>query len=103
MSSSSSGEEKLDEAANKKLQDKNKTVELIASRREERLQLQEKLEHEERELKELKRQDKQLQDILKDEEVKLNRLDVELDNRLNHLREEYFLTFEGAKENIVLK
>ncbi|UGB32643.1 chromosome segregation protein SMC [Metabacillus sp. B2-18] len=103
MSSSSSGEEKLDEAANKKLQDKNKTVELIASRREERLQLQEKLEHEERELKELKRQDKQLQDILKDEEVKLNRLDVELDNRLNHLREEYFLTFEGAKEKYTLE
>ncbi|MFD2212882.1 chromosome segregation protein SMC [Metabacillus endolithicus] len=103
MSSSSSGEEKLDEAANKKLQDKNKTVELIASRREERLQLQEKLEHEERELKELKRQDKQLQDILKDEEVKLNRLDVELDNRLNHLREEYFLTFEGAKEKYSLE
>jgi len=103
MSSSSSGEEKLDEAANKKLQDKNKTVELIASRREERLQLQEKLEHEERELKELKRQDKQFQDILKDEEVKLNRLDVELDNRLNHLREEYFLTFEGAKEKYSLE
>ena len=82
---------------------KNKTVELIASRREERLQLQEKLEHEERELKELKRQDKQLQDILKDEEVKLNRLDVELDNRLNHLREEYFLTFEGAKEKYSLE
>ncbi|WP_226665736.1 chromosome segregation protein SMC [Metabacillus litoralis] len=103
MTSSSSGEEKLEEAANKKLQDKNKTIELIASRREERLQLHEKLEYEERELKELKRQDKQLRDILKDEEVKLNRLDVELDNRLDHLREEYLLTFEGAKEQYVLE
>lgn len=103
MYSSSSGEEKLEEAARNKLQDKNKTIELIASRREERLQLHEKLEFEERELKELKRQDKQLQDILKDEEVKLNRLDVELDNRLNHLREEYLLTFEGAKEKYKLE
>ncbi len=102
MTSSSSGEEKLEEAATKKLQDKNKTIELIASRREERLHLQEKLEYEESELKEIKRQDKQLQDILKDEEVKLNRLDVELDNRLNHLREEYFLTYEGAKEKFAL-
>lgn len=103
MTSSSSGEEKLEEAAKMKLQDKTKTVELIASRREERLQLQEKLENEERELKELKRQDKQLRDILKDEEVKLNRLDVELDNRLNHLREEYFLSYEGAKEQYTLE
>lgn len=103
MNSSSSGEEKLEEAAKMKLQDKTKTIELIASRREERLQLQEKLENEERELKELKRQDKQLRDILKDEEVKLNRLDVELDNRLNHLREEYFLTYEGAKEQYTLE
>ncbi|PMC38408.1 chromosome segregation protein SMC [Bacillus sp. UMB0899] len=102
MTSSSSGEEKLEEAATKKLQDKNKTIELIASRRDERLQLQGKLEYEETELKEIKRQDKQLQDILKDEEVKLNRLDVELDNRLNHLREEYLLTFEGAKEKFTL-
>ncbi|MBO1510442.1 chromosome segregation protein SMC [Metabacillus bambusae] len=103
MNSSSSGQEKLEEAARNKLQDKNKTIELIARRREERLQLHEKLEYEERELKELKRQDKQLQDSLKDEEVKLNRLDVELDNRLNHLREEYLLTFEGAKEKYILE
>lgn len=103
MNSSSSGEEKLEAAARNKLQDKTKTIELIASRREERLQLHAKLEFEERELKELKRQDKQLQDSLKDEEVKLNRLDVELDNRLNHLREEYLLTFEGAKEKFTLE
>lgn len=103
MNSSSSGEERLEEAAKKKLQDKTNTLELISSRREERLQLQAKLEDEERELKELKRQEKQFQETLKDEEVKLNRLDVELDNRLNHLREEYMLTFEGAKEQYTLE
>ncbi|MBZ5749842.1 chromosome segregation protein SMC [Metabacillus rhizolycopersici] len=103
MNTSSSGEEKLEEAASKKLQDKNKTIELIATRREERLQLFEKLEFEERELKEFKRQEKQFHDSLKDEEVKLNRFDVELDNLLNHLREEYSLTFEGAKEKYSLE
>lgn len=102
MNSSSSGEEKLEEAAMNKLQDKTKTIELIASRRDERLKLHGKLEFEERELKELKRQGKMIQDSLKDQEVKLNRLDVELDNRLNHLREEYFLSFEGAKEQFKL-
>ena len=32
----------------------------------------------------------------------LNRLDVELDNKLAHLREEYLLSFEGAKEEFPL-
>ncbi|WP_273125505.1 chromosome segregation protein SMC [Bacillus weihaiensis] len=103
MTSSSTGEEKLEMAANQKLHDKTKTIELIASRREERLQLHEKVEFEERELKELKRQEKQIHDLLKDDEVKLNRLDVELDNLLHHLREEYLLSFEGAKENFALE
>lgn len=103
MSSSSSGEEKLEEAAKNKLQDKNETIKLISERREERLKCQEILENLEREAKEEKRQYKQLVDILKDEEVKLNRLDVELENRLNHLREEYLLTFEAAKEKYALE
>ncbi len=40
--------------------------------------------------------------MIKDEEVKLTRLDVELENRLDHLREEYTLSFEGAKEQYPL-
>ena len=32
----------------------------------------------------------------------LNRLDVELDNKLAHLSEEYLLSFEGAKEKYPL-
>ena len=41
-------------------------------------------------------------EVLKDEEVKINRLDVELENRLAHLREEYLLSFDGAKEQYPL-
>ena len=41
-------------------------------------------------------------EVLKDEEVKINRLDVELENRFAHLREEYCLSFEGAKEQYPL-
>ncbi|MGM8214440.1 chromosome segregation protein SMC [Bacillaceae bacterium W0354] len=51
----------------------------------------------EREVKELKKkydyENSQLQQL----EVKANRLDVDLENRLNHLREEYMMTFEKAK------
>ncbi len=52
--------------------------------------------------KKLKRLHKGLTGALKDEEVKINRLDVELENRLAHLREEYILSFEGAKEEYPL-
>jgi chromosome segregation protein len=102
MNDNSSGEQKLEVAAKEKLQDKNTTMKLIAERRAQRLTIYEKVENEELELKELKRQYKQLTDILKAEEVKLNRLDVELDNRLHHLREEYMLSFEAAKEEYPL-
>jgi chromosome segregation protein len=103
MTNNSSGEEELEVAAKRKLSDKTETIQLIASRREQRLQLQTRLEDLEREVKEEKRNYKQLVDILKDEEVKMNRLDVELENRLSQLREEYLLTYEAAKEKYPLQ
>ncbi|MDP4083006.1 MAG: chromosome segregation protein SMC [Bacillota bacterium] len=102
MTNSSSGEEQLDAASKMKQRDKNETIQLISSRRQERLQLQASLEDSELETKELKRLHKGLVEVLKDEEVKINRLDVELENRLTHLREEYLLSFEGAKEQYPL-
>jgi chromosome segregation protein len=102
MSNSSSGEEQLDVAAKRKQQYKEETINLISSRRHERLELQSTLEGTELEAKELKRLHKGMVEILKDEEVKINRLDVELENRLAHLREEYLLSFDGAKEQYPL-
>lgn len=102
MTNSSSGEMQLEEAAKRKLQDKNETIQLISIRRSQRLELQNKLEDLERESKELRRLLKGLSEALKDEEVKLNRLEVELDNRLAHLREEYLLSYEAAKEQYPL-
>ncbi|MDJ0285693.1 MULTISPECIES: chromosome segregation protein SMC [Bacillus] len=98
MSSSSSGAEQLEEAAKEKLEHKNKTTALISERRKQRLALSETLEFAERELKEQKRLYKQLTTSLKDEEIKLGRMEVELDNLINYLNEEYALSFEGAKE-----
>jgi len=103
MNESHSGEAQIEEMRLKKLEDKNKTVELIASRREQRLEFQGKLENFEHEIKEKKRQFKQLSELVKDEEVKLNRLDVELENLLTRLNEEYALTFEAAKEQYPLE
>lgn len=103
MTNSSSGEEQIEAAAKQKLHDKNETIKLISMRREERLELQSHVEDIELEVKELKRIYKGMVNSLKDEEVKLNRLDVELENRLAHLREEYLLSFEGAKEQFPLE
>jgi chromosome segregation protein len=102
MTNSSSGEDQLEVAAKQKQQDKEETLKLISSRRQERLQLQETLEDMEIEARELKRLHRGMTEVLKDEEVKINRLDVDLENRLSHLREEYLLSFEGAKEQFPL-
>jgi len=98
MTSSSSGEVTLEDAAQGKLKVKNESVQLISSQKQERVQLLKKLEDLDLECKELKRLHKGLSEAVKDEEVKLNRLDVELENRLDHLREEYMLSYEAAKE-----
>ncbi|MGM9927484.1 MAG: chromosome segregation protein SMC [Bacillus sp. (in: firmicutes)] len=102
MEHNESGEQQLEDAAKQKLNDKNQTVELIASRRAERNHLQMTLEDAELELKELQRIYKGHVEALKDEEVKINRLDVELENRLQHLQQEYALTYEAAKEQFSL-
>ncbi|MFP7296101.1 chromosome segregation protein SMC [Neobacillus niacini] len=102
MEGSTSGEEQLEAAAKRKQQDKEQTIALISSKRQERLELHAALEDAELEAKELKRLHKGMVEVLKDEEVKINRLDVELENKLAHLREEYLLSFEGAKEQYPL-
>lgn len=96
-------EEELEQLRRQKLEDKQKTVELIASRREQRLDCQRRLEHLEREWKEAKRRHKQLIEVVKDEEVKLNRLDVELANLLARLGEEYGLSLEAARSRHTLE
>lgn len=102
MTDSSSGEEIIETAAQNKLVDKNEAIKLIAQKRKERVDLQSQLEDYECESKEQKRVHKGIAEAVKDEEVRLNRLDVELENRLNHLREEYFLSYEGAMEQYPL-
>lgn len=102
MNDNSSGEEQLDEKIEVKRKEKDATIEWISRRRNQRLDLQHLIEDKERELKEMKRSQKQQADLLRAEEVKQNRLDVELDNRLNTLQEEYGLGFEAAKAHYSL-
>ncbi|MTH52713.1 chromosome segregation protein SMC [Bacillus mangrovi] len=103
VTSNTSGEHTLSRASAEKLSEKTKTIQSIEEKKAERSSLHAELDKMEHDLKENTRIYKQMSDWLKDEEVRLTRLDVELDSKLNHLREEYLLTFERAKERYELK
>jgi chromosome segregation protein len=102
MTDSSSGEESLEDMAQQKLLDKNGAIEGITLKKQEKNELLKEVESLELSLKEENRLYRGIVEVIKDEEVKLTRLDVELENRLDHLREEYTLSFEGAKEQYPL-
>ncbi|MBW8350465.1 chromosome segregation protein SMC [Bacillus sp. IITD106] len=102
MTGHHSTEDELVEETEKKKSEKEAIEQKLSEQREERLQLQISIEQSEAELKELKRIYSGINVMLKNEEVKSNRLDVELDNLLNKLREEYELSYEGAKEKYSL-
>ncbi|WP_285766567.1 chromosome segregation protein SMC [Peribacillus sp. SI8-4] len=102
MTDSSSGEETLEDLAQQKLLDKNGAIEGIAGNKQEKNELLSQVETLELALKEENRVYKGIIEVIKDEEVKLTRLDMELENRLDHLREEYTLSYEGAKERYPL-
>ena len=102
MTDSSSGEESLEDMAQQKLLDKNGAIEGITIKKQEKNELLTQVETLELALKEENRLYRGIVEVMKDEEVKLTRLDVELENRLDHLREEYTLSFEGAKEQYPL-
>ncbi|AZN40826.1 chromosome segregation protein SMC [Paenibacillus albus] len=67
-------------------------------RRAERAELTRELEQGESETKEQRTQLRSIEDQLRQIEIAVNRLDVELDNLLRKLSEEYELSYELAKE-----
>lgn len=102
MNTNSTGEETLDETIERNRKEKDLTISLISNRRKERLFLQETHNDMEKELKEKKRQLKQISDILHVEEVKVNRLDVDLENKLGKLTNDYEISFDAAKHKYPL-
>ncbi|MGO4887812.1 chromosome segregation protein SMC [Anaerobacillus sp. MEB173] len=102
MNSNSTGEESLEEIILKKRHEKDELLHSISRERQKRLTVHQQLDDMEREVKELKRNHKQIVDLFHVEEVKTNRLEVELENRLNQLRIDYELSYEAAKEKYPL-
>ncbi len=102
MNDNSTGEDSLEEVIKAKRHEKERTLHLIQERRKERLTIQSQHDDMEKELKEHKRNQKQLSDYLHTEEVKVNRLDVELENRLEKLATDYEISFDMAKSKYPL-
>ncbi|MCT2534493.1 chromosome segregation protein SMC [Aquibacillus koreensis] len=92
-------EEEIDEKLQEKQQEKDRTTQLIQTRRQERMKQTQRITDVERELKEQNRIHQSMIYALQDKEVKANRLDVELENRLQHLQSEYLITFEKAQKD----
>lgn len=72
--------------------------EQIEYKRAERHQFAQALEKEESEIRDLRHNLRKVEETLRQSEVKANRLDVELDNSLKKLAEEYELSYELAKQ-----
>ncbi|MBH0229243.1 chromosome segregation protein SMC [Halobacillus yeomjeoni] len=90
-------EEEVAQAIEEKKKRKETTSSLIQDRRDERNEYGLQIQKDEQTLKEEKRYHQNFVQDIQQKEVKANRLDVELENMLNYLQEEYVMTFERAK------
>ncbi|UFU01365.1 chromosome segregation protein SMC [Radiobacillus kanasensis] len=88
----------LDSKLEEKQKQKEDVTEQIQTKRQERYARSQAVQDAEREMKEENRLYQFLMQQIQDKEVKSNRLDVELENRLSHLETEYKLTFEKAQQ-----
>ncbi|MBD8003989.1 chromosome segregation protein SMC [Bacillus norwichensis] len=77
---------------------REETLQNISISRNERARLQESVTDKEVELKELTRQQKRSADKLKNEELKVNRLELEMENLIKTLRDEFTISFERAQK-----
>ncbi|WP_102706929.1 chromosome segregation protein SMC [Terribacillus saccharophilus] len=89
-------EEEIAELITVKQQHKQQTTTLIEERKAERQERYDWVQQEELSVKEANRLHQNLVQQVQDQEVRSNRLDVELENRLMNLQQSYSLTFEKA-------
>src|SRR5690606_15053124 len=101
---SSGGNEtvKLEEEIEKNKRRKEQLASSIAKMKDEQREIERAYAKLEQTIKEQQQQYALLADEYQKIEVKVNRMDVELDNRLNHLSEEYEISYEAAKERYPL-
>ena len=90
--------EKIDQAIQREQENKSALTVTIQEKRKERSERTQQVGDEEREMKEETKRHQSFLSSIQLKEVQINRLDVELENRLNHLQTEYTTTYERAKQ-----
>jgi len=97
-------DEKIEEIERKiflKTKEKEDLTFSIQDKRSERTERTQLMQDKERELKEENKNYQSFQQKIQQKEVHINRLDVDLENRLSHLQTEYTITFEKAQQTYV--
>ncbi|MFS0672406.1 chromosome segregation protein SMC [Ornithinibacillus sp. 179-J 7C1 HS] len=98
ISQSEETEEDINEKLQEKSEEKDSITASIQQLRSNRMTRTQKMQDEERELKQESKKHQDIMQKIQQKEVKANRVDVELENRLSVLQEEYIMTFERAKQ-----
>lgn len=91
-------EVEIDQAIETEKENKANLTSDIQEKRTERSNRTRQIDDEERELREENKRYQALLASIQQKEVQVNRLDVDLENRLTHLETEYTITFEKAKQ-----
>ncbi|GAB3793823.1 chromosome segregation protein SMC [Virgibacillus kimchii] len=90
--------EAIEKRISTKKKEKEELTYSVQEKRSERAERTQRMQDQERELKEENRNHQAFQKKIQQKEVKANRLDVDLENRLSHLQTEYTITFERAQK-----
>ncbi|GAF66104.1 chromosome segregation protein SMC [Bacillus sp. TS-2] len=102
MTNRTTGEGSLEQQIDENRKGKERLAQKLSQMQEERMQLDERYTSLEAQLKENQASLTYLISQVQSKEVKVNRYDVELDNGLTQLREEYELSYEAAKHQYPL-
>ncbi|GAB4072454.1 chromosome segregation protein SMC [Barrientosiimonas marina] len=92
-------EDDIDAAISEAKAHKETITETIQTMRSDRSQRTQRLQEQDRELKEETKQHQAFKELIQEKDVKANRLDVELENRLSKLQNDYTMTFEKARQS----
>ncbi|RDW19458.1 chromosome segregation protein SMC [Oceanobacillus arenosus] len=98
MEQSTETAEEVDQTIESSRLEKEEIITSIQQKRNERIERTERTSVLENELKIENKEHQAFLQAIQQMEVKVNRLDVELENRLNHLQNEYTITYEKAKQ-----
>ncbi|MFD2628355.1 chromosome segregation protein SMC [Oceanobacillus kapialis] len=94
---SEENEKEIKVTIEQKSKEKQELTTAIQEERAIRQEYTQRIQNKDRELKEENKTHQELVKRINEKEVKVNRVDVDLENRLSHLQTEYIITFEKAE------